>query len=156
MACSSASPLRNATNIKTSGANFESLKLQGGMEYLYPISVVSTISGTYTLDIKQGAENPGRTIVLFEDSISNPTVAFQCLPAAPYSKTSFVKDSHGMSSVAGETGSFDVLTRDRFHNQRVDIVEAIETSMFFVELTGPAPHLQVQKVHSLVPLNEIL
>ena len=67
-----------------------------------------------------------------------------------------MKDSHGMSSAAGETGSFDVLTRDRFHNQCVAFVEVIETSMFFVELTGPAPHLQVRKVHSLVPLNEIL
>jgi hypothetical protein len=69
MACSSAFPLRNATNIKTSGANFESLTLQRGMEYLQPISVVSTINGAY---IKQGAENSAITVVLLKTAFPTP------------------------------------------------------------------------------------
>ncbi len=142
--CSSASPVRAAVQVESSGANFHSSKYAGTMVWLYPLSVVSTISGSYTIHVQQGYEDQARSTKTIVGDIANPTISFQCIPSDPFAGSSVATGPGISSGVAGKTVTFDILTRDRFHNQRVDVVEALETDMFFVELVGPAPALQTQ------------
>ena len=142
--CSSDSPLRVAVDVESSGANFASLKTSGASEWLYPLSVVSTVSGSYTIRVQQGYEDEARSIKSIRGDIANPTIDFQCIPSDPFAGTSVATGEGASSGVAGIMTTFDILTKDRFHNERVDVVEALETDMFFVELVGPAPAQQTQ------------
>ena len=142
--CSSSSALRDAIDIESSGANFASLKTAGAQEYLYAISLASTVSGMYAVNVQYGNQNEEKTSKNIVGDISNPNVAFQCLPSAPFAGTSMATGTGLLSSIAGETGEFDLMTKDRFHNERVGVVEASETDQFFVELVGPHPSQQTQ------------
>ena len=142
--CSSSSALRDAIDIESSGANFASLKTAGAQEYLYAVSLASTVSGMYAVNVQYGNQNEEKTSKNIVGDISNPNVAFQCLPSVPFAGTSTATGTGLVSSIAGETGEFDLMTKDRFHNERVGVVEASETDQFFVELVGPHPAQQTQ------------
>ncbi|EKX52443.1 hypothetical protein GUITHDRAFT_101615 [Guillardia theta CCMP2712] len=134
--CSSAT-LLDATNIDSLGGF-----IGQSANWLYPVSFVGSVSGSYSLEILLGSKNASGQAHF--SSISQSVVRAEVLPSSPCSSYSVAAGSSLSLSTAGHQSTFLILTRDAFNNDRVGIVKALdaEISLFDFSLLGPSPDAQ--------------